>query len=172
MEGDEPGVQRGHENGVSCYGHAPIHRPTTDQAVVRQLMVVPPKRLAGSGIERKKAVVRAADVHDAVVHNGRDFELSVGTRRKGPGDLQVGYGRGCEFLDRAVPVIPVISSVEEPLSRIFQAALEHRGVHSLHPKTDGLVIGPVCPTARCEALARLATRHPRLGGGGARVAAV
>ena len=70
IEGEEPGVQRGHQDGVSSNRYAPIHRSTTVQKVVRLLMVVPPIDLTGRGVEGEEAVIRAADVHDAVVHDG------------------------------------------------------------------------------------------------------
>ena len=71
-----------------------------------------------------------------------------------------------------MPVVGVITPVDQPLGRVFQAGLEHRGGYGLHPQADGLVIDPMRSAVARDGLTRPGTRGLRPGAGAAGFAAL
>ena len=69
-----------------------------------------------------------------------------------------------------MPVVGVVTPVDQPLGRVFQAGLEHRGGYGLHPQADGLVIDPMRPAVARGGLTRLRVRGLGPGAGATGIA--
>ena len=88
VEGDQLGIESGHEHQVAGDGRTPVHVAAAQAQIVWLLMVVAPIDFAVGRIEGEDPVERRGDVHDAVVDRGRDLELFGGAGGKRPGHLE------------------------------------------------------------------------------------
>ncbi len=99
-----------------------MHRP-----LARDLWIIGPQLLAGSGIEGEDLAPGRADIHDTVDHNRRRFLASLGIQIGMPGKIELVEVISLDLIQWteallaigpsiAKPVVPVAVGVNQPIN--------------------------------------------------------
>ena len=154
VEGDQLGVEGGHQHEVARDGGTAVHLAAAQAQTVGLLVVVAPVDFTAGRVESEDPVVRRGDVHDAVVDRRRDLELLRGAGGKRPGHPELRRVLRGDVVDGRVAVVGVVATVVEPLLGVRRRSQQMLPGHRPVPATDVPVVGPVMDDRRGRRLHR------------------
>jgi len=131
IEGHEAAIERGDENFAAPNGNAAIDDVATgiDGPFGRDLGIVRPEFLAGSGFDGEDFAPRGGEVHDAIYNNGCRLITAVTVEIHVPGESELADVLIVDLLQRTEALLVVGAAIAHPVAGVIVSVDEARGVN-------------------------------------------
>src|SRR5437867_5386074 len=132
IEGEQPRVDRRRVHLPITYGGSPVRRSTAE-LLRAKLVLVPPYLRAVARVQRDDVVEWRGRIHDPVDHQWARLKRAHFPRPIGPfGNQRLDVG-DLDLVERAVPLIGVVTPVQEPVRRVLVRVEQARIAHLFGP---------------------------------------
>ena len=128
IEGEQPRVDRRRVHLPITYGGSPVRRSTAE-LLRAKLVLVPPYRRAVPRVQRYDVVEWRGRIHDPVDHQWARLKRAHFPRPIGPFGNQRLDVADLDLVERAVPLIGVVTPVQEPVRRVLVRVEQARIAH-------------------------------------------